>query len=60
MTRQEIQDLLEIKDSEHCRNHYIKPALEKKLILMTIPDKPTSRNQKYFLSYHGKNLKKLM
>lgn len=60
MTRQEIQDLLEIRDSEHCRNHYIKPALEKKLISMTIPDKPTSRNQKYFLSYHGKNLKKLM
>jgi len=60
MTRQEIQDLLDIKDSEHCRNHYIKPALEKKLISMTIPDKPTSRNQKYFLSYHGKNIKKLM
>lgn len=58
LTRQEIQDLLNIKDSEHCRNHYIKPALEQKLIEMTIPDKPTSRNQKYFLSILGNQIKK--
>ncbi|MDV7575112.1 hypothetical protein R4573_17740, partial [Acinetobacter baumannii] len=58
LTRQEIQDLLKIKDSEHCRNHYIKPALEQKLIEMSIPDKPTSRNQKYFLSKIGSKIKK--
>lgn len=59
MTRQEIQNSLDIKDMEHCRNHYIKPALEHNLISMTIPDKPKSRNQKYYLSYYGKSLKKL-
>jgi len=59
MTRQEIQNLLDIKDVEHCRNHYIRPALENNLISMTIPDKPKSRNQKYYLSYYGKSLKNL-
>ncbi len=44
MTRQEIQQLLKLNDRSHFRVAYLKPALGKGLIEMTIPGKP---NRKY-------------
>lgn len=46
----DILKLLGLKSKETLRKHYIDPAIEKNLIRRTIPDKPTSRNQKYILS----------
>ncbi|WP_394698055.1 Fic family protein [uncultured Methanolobus sp.] len=53
MTRKELQDALSLKNSEHFRKHYLLPALESGIIEMTIPDKPTSRKQKYKLTEKG-------
>ena len=38
---------LHLKSKDSFRKHYLLPALEKRLIVMSIPDKPTSRNQTY-------------
>lgn len=47
MKRQEMQASLGLKHEEHFRDAYLVPALSAGLIEMTIPDKPTSRLQKY-------------
>ena len=39
---------LNIKSRNSFRDNYLKPALEAGLIGMTIPEKPTSKNQMYF------------
>lgn len=54
MTRQGLQSALELKDAEHFRKTYLLPALEAKLIEMTIPDKPRSSKQKYRLTEKGR------
>ncbi|WP_456324956.1 Fic family protein [Desulfonauticus submarinus] len=43
----EIGKFINIKDRKHLRNSILKPLLEKKLLKLTIPDKPTSSKQKY-------------
>ena len=43
----EMQCFLGLKDKNNFKNNYLIPMLEKGIIEMTIPDKPTSRNQKY-------------
>ncbi|MDW7659405.1 MAG: ATP-binding protein, partial [Bacillota bacterium] len=58
MSRQELQDKLDLKDAEHFRKSYIKPALSSVLIEMTIPDKPNSSKQKYRLTDLGKKVQK--
>ena len=35
------------KSSKTLKRNYIKPLLERGSLQMTIPEKPTSRNQKY-------------
>lgn len=40
-------DYLGVTDSKNFRYKYLKPLLAANLIVMTIPDKPTSRYQKY-------------
>lgn len=50
MKRSEIQERLGLKHEEHFRKSYLLPALELNVIEMTIPDKPTSRLQKYRLT----------
>lgn len=44
----EIMEKLGIKSKETLRANYIDPAIENGLIKMTLPDKPTSKNQKYY------------
>ena len=43
----EIMERLGISHRPTFRKNYLNPALEQRLIEMTIPDKPNSRNQKY-------------
>ncbi len=54
MSRGDLQEAIGLRDAEHFRKTYINKALELKVIEMTVPDKITSRNQKYRLSGVGK------
>lgn len=44
----DLMERLKLKSRDGFRKNYIVPALEAGLIGMTEPDKPTSKNQKYF------------
>ncbi len=46
-SRQEIADYLGVKTAFYAIQHYVKPLLETGELVMTIPDKPKSRNQRY-------------
>ncbi len=46
-TTAEILKKLNLKSRETLRKNYLNPAIEMNLIQMTLPDKPTSRNQRY-------------
>ena len=46
-TAAQLMSMLGLKSRVNFRKNYIDPALEYKLIVMSIPDKPTSRNQTY-------------
>ena len=48
LSANEIMRRLDIKSKETLRANYLNPALENGLVKMTIPDKPSSKNQKYF------------
>ena len=56
MSRASIQAGLELKDRPHFLESYLKPALKAKLVEMTLPDKPTSRHQRYRLTADGEAL----
>ena len=43
----EIMDFLDLSDKKSFRSRYLVPLLGKGVLKMTIPDKPTSRNQRY-------------
>ena len=58
MTRQELQDAVGLKHRDTFIDNYIKPALDLELIERTIPDKPSSRLQKYRLTAKGVELLK--
>ena len=53
MKRKEIQDALGLKHEVHFRDAYLIPAMEEKIIEMTIPEKPTSSKQRYRLTSKG-------
>ena len=40
-------DFLDLSDKKSFRSRYLVPLLGKGVLKMTIPDKPTSRNQRY-------------
>ena len=42
-----IMGMLGLRSKETFRKNYMNPALELKLVRMTIPDKPNSKNQRY-------------
>lgn len=56
MSREQIQQKLDLKDRKSFKNRYLRPALQAGLIEMTIPDKPNSRLQQYRLTAQGKML----
>lgn len=53
-SRQELQELLALTDRENFRLNYLQPAINNGYVVLTIPDKPTSKNQKYYLTEKGK------
>ncbi len=54
MGREALQSVLGLSDRKSFRERYLKPALADGLIEMTIPDKPSSRLQKYRLTGKGR------
>jgi len=48
LTAQELLDKLGLKSRNSFRNNYLNPAIDAGVIGLTEPDKPTSKNQKYF------------
>jgi ATP-dependent DNA helicase RecG len=53
-----LQEKLKLSDREYFRLNYLQPALEAKVIEMTIPDKPRSSKQRYRLTDKGKKVLK--
>jgi hypothetical protein len=51
----ELRNILNIKHRPTFRDNYLHPALDAEFIEMTIPEKPTSRLQKYRLTLKGRN-----
>ncbi len=47
-SRKEIQEFLGIKDRRYFANNILKPLIKGDLLKLTIPEKPTSPNQKYY------------
>lgn len=47
-TRVEMQSFLELKNRENFRKNYLIPLIESGELVLTIPDKPNSKNQKYY------------
>ena len=56
MGRNELQAALKLVNRGHFTTAYLKPALAAGLIEMTLPDKPTSRNQRYRRTAAGQAL----
>jgi len=48
MSSNEIMEKLGIKSKETFRANYLDPAIDSGLVKMTYPDKPTSKNQRYY------------
>lgn len=51
---QELMEVMKWKDRTKFRAKYITPLLEAGILKMTIPDKPKSPNQQYYLSEKGR------
>lgn len=56
MSGARLQEALRLRDRNHFTNTYLRPALEAGLVEMTLPDKPTSRNQRYRRTAAGEAL----
>ncbi len=56
LSRNQLQQALQLKDRKSFRLRYLQPALAAGLIEMTIADKPNSRLQGYRLTAHGQQL----
>ena len=48
MTANDIMNKLGIKSKETLRSTYLDPAINEGTVALTIPDKPTSKNQMYY------------
>ena len=47
MSLAELMGRMGLTDRKNFREAYLKPALDSGLVEMTLPDKPSSRNQRY-------------
>lgn len=56
MSRREIMRRLGLSDEKHFRERYQQQAVKAEVIELTIPEKPTSRLQKYRLTARGRIL----
>lgn len=56
LSNSEILEAFQLKDRRRLRDTYIDPAIADGLVERTIPDKPTSRLQKYRLTEAGRRL----
>ena len=54
MSRVEIMRKMGLADRSHFRGTYLQPCLDAGLVEMTIPDRPTSRSQRYRLTTMGR------
>ena len=59
MSREALQGVLGLQDRKSFRERYLKPALADGVIEMTLPDKPSSRLQRYRLTQRGQHWKQL-
>jgi len=57
MSRSEIMVAMGLKNRAHFAKNYVEPALANEYIEMTLPETPTSKNQKYRLTAKGQKLK---
>ena len=48
LSARELMEKLNLKSRNSFRDNYLKPAIEAGLITMTFPNKPNSKNQKYY------------
>ena len=55
MSRQELLAALNLRDVGNLRERYLKPCLREGWIEMTIPEKPSSRNQRFRLTPTGRD-----
>jgi len=56
--REELQNVIGLKNRGHFRREYLNPAVEAGLIAMTIPGAPKSSKQKYRITNKGKTFLK--
>ena len=56
MSRADLQTAMKLSHRDHFTNVYLQPALKAGLIEMTLPDKPTSKNQRYRRTAAGEAL----
>ncbi len=54
VARETLQEAMAMKDREHFRQTYLEPLIAAGWLERTIPDKPTSPNQKYRLTDKGR------
>lgn len=59
ITAVELMQILNLSHRNTFRKNYLHPALDAKLLEMTIPEKPNSRLQKYRITTKGLHIKKL-
>ena len=56
MSRVELMSAFALKDEKHFRTHDQQVALALGVLVMTVPDQPNSRLQKYRLTQAGRRL----
>ena len=52
----ELKELYGWSNTTKFKAKYIAPLIDAQIVAMTLPDKPTSPNQRYFLTEVGKSL----